>query len=146
MPVHPRDRSARATKDDIIFVKQVPVHPRDRLAWPAKKGDAIFVKQVPLPPRDRLKKKAKILKHPRDKPKDKELARDNVSALAEGKFSFLPDKFLNKTVLYDVSKVDEEKIIDKIIENIPAGMDNDEIYIVHEPGTNAFSLRREDGK
>lgn len=93
----------------------------------AKKGDAIFVKQVPLPPRDRLKKKAKILKHPRDILKDKELTRDNVSALVEGKFSFLPDKFLNKNVLYDVSKVDEEKIIDKIIENIPAGMDNDEI-------------------
>ena len=62
----------------------------------------------------------------------------------EGKFSFSSDKFLNKTVLFHVSKVNEEKTIDKIIKNLPA--DNDELYIVHEPGTNAFSLRREDGK
>ena len=31
MPVHPRDRLAKATKDDVAFLKQVPVHPRDRL-------------------------------------------------------------------------------------------------------------------
>ena len=34
--------------------------------------------------------------------------------------------------------------MDKIIENVPT--DNDEFYVVHEPGTNSFSLRREDGK
>ena len=114
--------------------------------WAAKNDDVIFVKQVPLHPRDRLKKKTKTLKHPRDRLKEKELqvARDNVSALVEGKFSFSPEKFLNKTVLFNVSKVIQKKIIDKIIENLPA--DNDELYVVHEPGTNAFSLRREDGK
>ena len=132
--------------DDIALIKQVPVHPRDRWVWAAKNDDVIFVKQVPLHPRDRLKKKTKTLKHPRDRLKDKELqvARDNVSALVEGKFSFSPEKFLNKTVLFNVSKVIQKKIIDKIIENLPA--DNDELYVVHEPGTNAFSLRREDGK
>ena len=72
------------------------------------------------------------------------MARDNVSALVEGKFSFLPQKFLNKTVLFDVLKVNDEKIIDKIIENLPA--DTDGFYIVHEPGTSAFSLRCEDEK
>lgn len=70
------------------------------------------------------------------------MARDNVSALVKGKFNFLPQKFLNKTVLFDVLKV--EKIIDKIIENLPA--DTDGFYIVHEPGTSAFSLRCEDEK
>ena len=34
--------------------------------------------------------------------------------------------------------------MDKIIENLTT--DNDEFYIVHESGTNSFSLRREDGK
>ena len=46
-------------------------------------------------------------------------------------------------MLFDTSKIDEEKIIDRILENIPG--DNDGIYLIHEPGTNAFSLRREDG-
>ena len=72
------------------------------------------------------------------------VARDNVSALMEEKFSFSKGKFLNKTVLFDVSKVNEGKLIDKIVENLLA--DNDELYIVHEPGRNAFLLKREDEK
>ena len=39
------------------------------------------------------------------------------------KFAFDPEVFVNKTVLFDTSKIDEEKIIDRILENI-AG-DND---------------------
>ena len=72
------------------------------------------------------------------------MARDNVSALIQGKFSFPPENFLNKTMLFDVSKVNEEKIMDKIIENLLT--DNDEFHFVHEPDTNSFSLRREDEK
>ena len=34
--------------------------------------------------------------------------------------------------------------MNKTIEDLPTY--NDEFYIVHEPGTNSFSLRREDGK
>ena len=78
------------------------------------------------------------------KNKELQIARDNVSALMSGKFSFSPEILLNKTILFDVSRVDEEKIMDKIIENLPST--NDDFYIIHEPGTNSFSLRREDGK
>ena len=46
-------------------------------------------------------------------------------------------------MLFGTSKMDEEKIIDRILENNPG--DNDDIYLIREPGTNAFSLRREDG-
>ena len=46
-------------------------------------------------------------------------------------------------MLFDTSKVDEEQMIDRILENIPG--DNDDICLVHESGTNAFSLRSEDG-
>ena len=60
-----------------------------------------------------------------------------------GKFVFDPEVFLNKTVLFDTSKMDEEKIIDRILENIPGN--NDDIYLIREPDTNAFLLRREDG-
>ena len=56
----------------------------------------------------------------------------------EEKFNFSPEKILNKTILFDVSKINEEKIIDKIIENLPA--DNDKLYIAHEQGSNPFFL------
>ena len=120
----------------------MPLHPRERLAREIRKqngDDVIFVKQVPLHPTERLKKKTKMLTHPRDKMKNKELqiARENVSALMEGKFSFLSEKILNKTILCDVSRVDEETIMDKIIENLPST--NDEFYITHEPETSSFS-------
>ena len=49
-----------------------------------------------------------------------------------------------QTILLDVSRVDEETIVDKIIENLPST--NDGFYIIHEPRTNSFSLRHEDGK
>ena len=66
---------------------------------------------MPVHPRDRLKKKTKKLKHPRDRLKTKELkmARDNVSALMEGKFSFNPEEFLNKTVFLMFQKLMKKK-------------------------------------
>ena len=92
------------------------------------------------------RKTKKDLKHLRDGLNGKkfQIARDNVTALMEGKFHFSPAKILNKTMLFDVSKINEERIIDKIIENISA--DNGELYIAHEAGSNSFSLKREDGK
>ena len=77
------------------------------------------------------------------KEKELKLARDNISALLQGKFVYDPERFLNKTVLFDTSKVQKEQIVDRILENIPGG--NNNIYLVHEPGTNAFSLKCEDG-
>ena len=62
----------------------------------------------------------------------------------EIKFNFSPEKILNKTILFDVSKINEERIIDKIIENLPA--DNEELYIAHKPDSNSFSLKHEDGQ
>ena len=58
------------------------------------------------------------------------MSRVNDSALMEGKFNFSPEQFLSKTVLFGISKVNEEKIINRIIENLPK--DNGELYIVHE--------------
>ena len=74
------------------------------------------------------------------KSKELQTARDNVSALMAGKFSFSSEKFLNKTILFDVSRVDEEKTMDKIIGNLPSTYDD--FDIIHESGTNSFSLRR----
>ena len=69
------------------------------------------------------------------KNRELQVARDNVLALMQGNFSFSAKKFLNKTILLDVSKVNGKQIMDKIIENLPT--DNDEFYIAHEPGTNS---------
>ena len=41
-------------EDDVIFIKQVPVHPRDRLARATQKkqtNEVTFMKQVPFHPR-----------------------------------------------------------------------------------------------
>ena len=78
------------------------------------------------------------------KNKELQIARDNVTAFMAWKFSFSPEKLLNKAILFDVSRVNEGKIMDKIIKNLPST--NDYFYIIHEPFTNSFSLRREDGK
>ena len=144
-----KQKTKKRKDDDVIFVKQVPLHPRERLARETRKqknDDLIFVRQVPLHPRERLKRKTKRLTHLRERMKNKELqiARENVSAFMEGNFSILPEKMLNKTIFFDVLKVDQETIMDKIIQNLPSA--NDESYIIHETGTNSFSLRRKDGK
>ena len=116
-------------------MKKVPAHPRDRLARAIKKKEqeeeVEFMKQVPLHPRKRLKKITKKLVHPRDKIKNKEaqIARDNVSALINDKFTFDPKKILNKTLLFGTSKIDEELIMDQIIQALPP--DKDDFYIEH---------------
>ena len=119
---------------DAVFMKKVPAHPRDRLARAIKKKEqeeVEFMKQVPLHPRERLKKITKKLVLPRDKIKNKEaqIARDNVFALINDKFTFDPKKILNKTLLFGTSKIDEELIMDKIIQALPP--DNDDFYIEH---------------
>ena len=68
---------------------------------------------------------------------------DNASALMEVKYVFDPSRCLNKTVLFDTSKIDEDQIVDMILENIPAC--NGDVYPIHKLGTNGFSLRCKDG-
>ena len=53
------------------------------------------------------------------------------------------EKILNKTLLFDTLLIDEEKIFDKIIESLAA--ENDDIYTEHEPGTDMFVVKRENG-
>ena len=74
VPVHPRDRLARKTKDDVKFVKQVPLHPRERLKRKRKSSlencsglteknkdnNVTFIKQVPLHPHKRKKRLKKL--------------------------------------------------------------------------------------
>ena len=72
------------------------------------------------------------------------MAREHVPALMNGKFSFDPKKILNKTLLFDTTKIDEEIIMDMIIRALSAG--NDDFYIEHPIGSNLFTLKWEDGR
>ena len=74
--------------------------------------------------------------------REQQIARENVSALMNGKFSFDPNKIFNKTLLFDTTKIDEKIIMDMIIRALPA--DNDNFYIEHPIGSNSFTLKRED--
>ena len=76
--------------------------------------------------------------------KELKVAGENVSALMRRKFVFNSEVFLNKTVLFDTFKVSKKKIVGKILERNPA--DNNDIYLIQEPGTNSFPLRREGGR
>ena len=73
------------------------------------------------------------------------IRRQNVSKLMREEFNFSPKKILNKTLIFDSTKMDEEIIMDKIIEALNY-MTNDEFYIEHPPGSNYFTLKREDGR
>ena len=66
-----------------------------------------------------------------------QIAWDNDSALMEGKFSYPAEKILQKPILFDTSRVDEESIMDKIIENLLST--NDEFYMIHELGANSWN-------
>ena len=77
------------------------------------------------------------------KSKEREIARDSVSNLIRGEFNFDPKEILNKTLLFDTKKIDEEIMLDKITEALKHPM-NDEFYIEHPVALNAFTLKQED--
>ena len=76
-----------------------------------------------------------------------EAAINNSSMLMDGEFNFSPQKILNKKLIFDISMVDEETIMDKIIEGLEDPyLENDKYWIKHKPGSNYFTLRLEDGR
>lgn len=60
-----------------------------------------------------------------------------------GEFNF--SKNINKTLLFDTSKINEEVIMDKIFKSLNDPL-NDEYYIEHPDGTNAFTLKPRSGR
>ena len=70
-----------------------------------------------------------------------QITRDNVSKLMRGEFDFNQKKILNKTLLFDTKKINEEITMDRIVEALPPT--NDEFNIEHPIGSNAFCLKRE---
>ena len=109
-----RKQRKNEAHDDVMFVKQVPMHPKGRLARETERNrndDVVFVKQVTMYPRDRRNRKLKRLTYLRNRMKFKELQilANNISTLMTGNFSFSLEKLLNKSILFDVSRIDEGK-------------------------------------
>ena len=78
------------------------------------------------------------------KNREQQIARENASAIMNGKFSFDPKEILNKPLPFDTTKIDEQITMDMIIHALPA--DNDDFYTEHPIGSNSFTLKREDGR
>ena len=110
-----RKQRKNEAHDDVMFVKQVPMHPKGRLARETERNrnndNVVFVKQVTMYPRDRRNRKLKRLTYLRNRMKFKELQilANNISTLMTGNFSFSLEKLLNKSILFDVSRIDEGK-------------------------------------
>lgn len=154
-------------KDDVVFIKQVLVQPRIKFKNLNDLNDKVnFIKQVPVYPRNRLKKLSKrrkaaqlilhpqnrlpndkLLKHPRNKftARETQVARNNVSRLINGEFDFSLKNILNKTLLFDTNKINEEVIMEKITESVSDPL-NDTYYIDHSPGTYSFTLKGKGGR
>ena len=58
-----------------------------------------------------------------------------------GNLTLIPEEILNKPLLFDLKKTNEEKIFDYILEKIPGK--NDNYYIEHREGTNPFRIRKD---
>ena len=58
-----------------------------------------------------------------------------------GNLTLIPEEILDKPLLFDLKKTSEEKIFDSILEKIPDK--NDNYYIEHREGTNAFRTRKD---
>ena len=70
---------------------------------------------------------------------------ENTMNLMRGEFNFDPKEIVDKNLLFDISLVDEEVIMDRIIDAVN-DLFNDNYWIKYKPGMNYFTLRLEDGK
>ena len=52
---------------------------------------------------------------------------------------------LNKTLIFDIKKIDDEIVMDMIIDALN-DKTNDEFFIEHPVGSNYFTLKQEDGR
>ena len=87
----------------------MPFHPRERLKRLAKGSDKLhFVREVSsVKPKHSSKTRRKIEKMKLTNDQI-EASINNLSMLMDGEFNFIPQKILNKRLIFDISMVDEE--------------------------------------
>ena len=74
-----------------------------------------------------------------------EIGADNTNKFMLGEFNFSSKNILNKTLIFDTSKIDQEIVMDRITDAIN-DKNNDEFYNKHQPGSNYFALSKENGR
>ena len=74
-----------------------------------------------------------------------EIGADNTNKFMLAEFNFSSKNILNKKLIFDTSKIDQEIIMDRITDAIN-DKNNDEFYIKHQPGSNYSALRKENGR
>ena len=126
----------------------MPLHPRERLKVLSKIDNKVhFLREVAsVKPKQLTKTKKKIER--------KKLTNDQIKAsinnsslLMDAEFNLSPKKILDKRLIFDISMVDKEIIMDKIIEDLnDSYLKSDKYWTEHEPGSNYFTLRLEDGR
>ena len=62
------------------------------------------------------------------KNKEGQIGRDNVTKLMRGEFDFNLKKILNKTLIFNTTKINEEIIMDKIIEALNYKTNDEFLY------------------
>ena len=126
----------------------MPLHPRERLKVLSKIDNKVhFLREVAsVKPKQLTKTKKKIEKMKLTNDQIK-ASINNSSLLMDAEFNLSPKKILDKRLIFDISMVDEEIIMDKIIEDLnDPYLKSDKYWTEHEPRSNYFTLRLEDGR
>ena len=89
------------------------------------------------------KKATDVPTHSQDRKKviERKMEKSNSKPIVSGTFDFDPEDYLEKSLLFDLKKISEEKFVNARIEKIP---DNDKYYIEHREGTNPFYIRKDE--
>ena len=89
------------------------------------------------------KKQKTTIRHPTERKKlcEKKWQRIIQNCCYLENLTLIPEEILDKQLLFDLKKTSEEKIFDSILEKIPDK--NDNYYIEHREGTNAFRIRKD---
>ena len=89
-----------------------------------------FVREVAGVKQKHTSKTKKRIEKMRLKNDQIEATINNLLMLMDGEFNFSPQKILSKKVIFHISKVDEETIMDKIIEDFDNFcLENDKYWI-----------------
>ena len=77
----------------------------------------------------------------RKKLREQKVAENNSKLLLLRKFDFDPEKFLDKSLLFDLKKTSKDKMFDSMLHKMPDK--NDIYYIKSEERTNTVRLRKD---
>ena len=129
--------------DEILLTKMISSHWRDRPARKVKELNDVANKNLIMKiilPKNPKKQKCRCICAKEEKLKEQKVAVKNSEALVPD-FEFDLEEILDKSLLFDLKKTSQEKILERLIANLPEG--NDQYYVKHREGTNSFQVRHD---